>query len=574
MTHKRQGARRSWIVSCLLICLLAPAASAKTLELHSVAVATAHPLATQAGLDILQRGGNAFDAAVAVSATLAVVEPYGSGLGGGGFWLLHRARDGFEVMLDGRETAPQAATRDMFLDAQGAPLARASLDGPLAAAIPGLPAALVQLSQRYGRLPLRVSLAPAIRAARDGFVVDARYLALLQDRLKVMQDFPTSAAIFLDRGASPQPGFKLRQLDLAGTLTRMAAKGHAGFYRGAIAKALVNAVRQAGGNWQMRDLQQYRVVERKPLVFQHGNARIVSAPPPSSGALVMAESLHILDNLPLQAADPVQTMHFVAEAMRRAYQDRALYLGDPDFVKIPTALLLDADYAMKRAISINPERATPSASLASMPVLSRQGDNTTHFSIIDAAGNRVAGTLSINTAFGSGFVAGSSGVLLNNEMDDFVLKPGTANAYGLTGTAANAIAAGKRPLSSMSPTFVEDQRGVLVLGTPGGSRIISMVLLGLLDFLAKPVVDVARIVALPRYHHQYLPDRLEVEPNAFDASTLDALRAKGHEIRVAERPWGNMQAVYLDKKRRSLSAASDPRGGGLARVKALAKTSR
>ena len=522
----------------------------------SAAIATSHPLATAAGEEILKQGGNAFDAAVAVGATLAVVEPYGSGLGGGGFWLLHRARDGFETMVDGRETAPGKATRDMYLDATGKPMERASLYGPKAAGIPGTPAALVHLARKFGKLPLKTSLAPAIRYASAGFAVDGRYLSNVGSRVKLLREYPLAAGIFLDQGEAPQSGWILQQPALAVTLKAIAENGAAGFYEGLVARELVASVTAGGGIWSEKDLKRYRVVERKPLKFTYRGATITSAPPPSSGGATLAQAMNILERLPYEGATPAQRMHLAVEAMRRAYQDRGRYLGDPDFVKMPFQRLASKQYATQRAATIDPDWATPSGLMPE----EKEGRNTTHFSIVDGEGNRVAATLSINTFFGSGFVAGKTGVLLNNEMDDFATVPGKPNVYGLVQGEANAIAPGKRPLSSMSPTFVEDQRGVLVLGTPGGSRIISMVLLGILDYMHQSVPDVARIVGLPRFHHQFQPDRVEVEPGAFAPEIIKELELKGHIIQPASRQWGNMQAVFVDKRSGWIQAWSDPRG--------------
>jgi len=541
----------------LLVLLFAPwPAAAKGPLLASAAIATAHPLATAAGEEMLKRGGNAFDAAVAVGAALAVVEPYGSGLGGGGFWLLHRAADGFETMIDGRETAPGRASRNMYLDASGKPVERASLDGAKAAAIPGTPAALAHLARKFGKLPLRVSLAPAIHYAEDGFPVDERYVDLVAGRVKLLNNYPTAAAIFLDHGAAPKVGWVLKQRQLAETLKAIAQQGAAGFYEGPVARELAASVSAGGGIWSVNDLNRYRVVERKPLKFTYRGATVTSAPPPSSGGVTLAQALNIIEQLPYEAATPAQRAHFTVEAMRRAYQDRGRHLGDPDFVQMPLQRLTSKDYAARRAATVDPEWSTPSGLMPE----TKEGGNTTHFSIVDREGNRVAATLSINTFFGSGFVAGRTGVLLNNEMDDFATLPGMPNVYGLVQGEANAIAAGRRPLSSMSPTFVEDKRGVLVLGTPGGSRIISMVLLGVLDYVHQPLPDAARIVAMPRFHHQYQPDRVELEPGAFSPETVKELELKGHVLQPATRPWGNMQAVFVDGRRGRATAASDPRG--------------
>ncbi|BCX89341.1 gamma-glutamyltranspeptidase/glutathione hydrolase [Methylomarinovum tepidoasis] len=529
------------------------------------AIASAHPLATAAGFEILDQGGNAFDAAVAVAAALAVVEPAGSGLGGGGFLLLHRARDGRQVMLDARETAPLAARRDMYLDAAGNPIPRASIDGPLAAGIPGMPAALAHLAENYGRLPLRCSLAPAIRYAREGFVVGPRYLEQVERRHAVLGRYPAAAAIFLEKGQVPRPGFRLVQPDLARVLEALAARGRAGFYDGWVAERLLAGVRAAGGVWSRADLARYRVVERRPVVGRYHNVRVVSAAPPSSGGVVLVETLNILSAYPLTHLDPATAKHLIVEAWRRAYRDQALYLGDPDFVSMPLRRLLSPDYAAGLRAAIRPDRALPSAWLAAGPEAGGAGADTTHFSILDRDGNRVAATLSINYLFGSGFVVPGTGVLLNDEMDDFAIKPGVPNLYGLVGGSANAIAPGKRMLSSMTPTFLETPDRIAVLGTPGGSRIISMVTLAALDFAAgfRP----ALWVAWPRFHHQYLPDEIQYEPDALSGAERRALHRRGHRLKALGRTYGNMQAILWDRFLDRVEAASDPRGGGSAVVR-------
>lgn len=530
-------------------------------QLPNAAIASAHPLATQAGREILDQGGNAFDAAIAVAAALAVVEPYNSGLGGGGFFLLHRARDGRQVMLDARETAPLAARSNMYLDRQGVPIAQASLVGPLAAAIPGLPAGLKHLAKRYGRLPLQQSLGPAIRLAEAGFAVDARYQAFAESHLTLLQTYPETSAQFLMERIVPKRDALLRQPELAATLRALAAQGNAGFYRGPVAREMVAAVRANGGIWTQADLARYRVRERAPIVFDYHGARIVSAAPPSAGGITLAQTLNILARYDLARLNQAQQMHLVSEALRRAYHDRARYLGDPDFVHIPSQRLMSRAYAAQRAASIDLNNATPSASLNAISP-SKQGDHTTHFSIVDRAGNRVAATLSINTLFGSGFVAGKTGVLLNNEMDDFAASIAAQNVYGLAGSRANLVAPGKRPLSSMSPTFVEDKRGVLIVGTPGGSRIISMMLLAILGMDANPI-DVSALVSVPRFHHQYRPDRIEVESDGFSPAVLDELTLRGHVVHPS-RQWGNMQAVWIERTTGRATSASDPRGIGSA----------
>lgn len=527
------------------------------------AVASAHPQATAAGMEILSAGGNAFDAAVAVSAALAVVEPYSSGIGGGGFWLLHRASDGKQIMIDGRERAPLAAQRDLYLDAQGEVVPGLSIDGALAAAVPGEPAALVHLAEKYGRLPLAKSLAPAIQLAETGFQVDAHYRRMAGFRQQLMQRYASSAEIFLREGEVPELGFVIRQADLAQTLQSLASKGRNGFYAGDVAKRLVAGVRAEGGIWTLEDLQQYTVVEREPVIFQYRDLRIVSAAPPSSGGVALATMLHILEAYDLTQLDEALKTHVVTEAMRRAYRDRAQYLGDPDFVAVPLQRLLHPWYAAGLRASIRSDRATPSTSLPG-GVNSAEGADTSHFSVLDREGNRVAATLSINYPFGSGYVAPGTGVLLNDEMDDFSAKPGVPNAYGLVGAEANAIEPGKRPLSSMSPTFVERDQGVAVLGTPGGSRIITMVLLGILDLEEghKP----QSWVSLPRFHHQFFPDVIQYEPGAFSQAVLEALELKGHKLKALNNSYGNMQAIYWDYENKRVEAASDPRGAGAAEV--------
>jgi len=530
----------------------------------AAAIASAHPLATEAGQTILEQGGNAFDAAIAVTAALAVVEPYSSGIGGGGFWLLHRASDQHQIMIDGREKAPALAHHRMYLDENDEVNKGASLNGALAAGIPGVPAGMVHLAQRYGKLPLHKSLAPAIRFAKEGFAIGARYQNLVSYRLEALQNHPESAAIFLEYNRIPQIGFIVVQKDLASTLEQIGRYGNDGFYRGELAEKMVLGVNQAGGIWSMNDLNNYRIVERAPIVTNYKGMRVVSAPPPSSGGIVMAQALTILEHFDLTVMDSINRKHHVIEAMRRAYRDRAVFLGDPDYFKVPVKRLLDKDYLHGLAVSIDANKATPSDQLSHTPGLSQTGTDTTHFSVIDGAGNRVAGTLSINLPFGSCFVAPGTGVLLNDEMDDFSIKPHTPNAYGLVGDKANAIEGGKRPLSSMTPTFIETEDRIGILGTPGGSRIISMVLLGVLYFADRHKPQ--SWVSLPRYHHQYLPDEVQYEKNGMSVREQLSLKKLGHSLKEKTRRYGNMQAILWDKKEKKVYAASDPRGEGEAKV--------
>ncbi len=531
---------------------------------HKAAIASAHPLATAAGFEVLAKGGNVYDAAVAISAALAVLEPFGSGLGGGGYWLLHRQKDGFETMIDGREKAPLAAHKDMFLDKDGQVIPKLAIDGALAAAIPGLPAALVHIAEHYGQLPLAASLAPAIRYAKTGFAISERYLTMLKVRAEVLNTYPDSAAIFLRDGKLPELYSILRQPDLAQTLERLAESGWDGFYSGVTADHLVNSVQQAGGIWTKADLAAYQVLEREPVKGVYQGIRITSAAPSSSGGIVLIEALNVLSGYDLQHSDELTRKHLITEALRRAYHDRFLYLGDTDFIDIPVKRLLNEDYAAGLRSSLRIDKAMPSELLSGEIKLKSEGTNTTHFSIIDENGNRVAATLSVNFTFGSAFVAKSTGVLLNDEMDDFDSLPGSMNGYGFIGGTANAIAPGKRMLSSMAPTFLEDEHHVAVLGTPGGSRIISMVLLALLDFAKGNEPE--SWVQVPRFHHQFMPDVIEYEKSALSDAELTGLAAMGHQLKLAPNAYGDMQAVQLTKASKALAAASDKRGEGKAIV--------
>jgi gamma-glutamyltranspeptidase / glutathione hydrolase len=536
-------------------------------------IASAHGLATDAGLDTLARGGNAFDAAVTVSAVLSVVEPISSGLGGGGFFLLHDARTGKDVFVDARETAPAAATPQAYLDKAGELDRDRAENGPWSAGIPGLPAALVHVAERHGRLPLAQSLAPAIRIAKEGFPVYARLARGYAERHEVMERYPGTRDVYLRNGRAPKEGDLFLQPELAATLERLASGGFDGFYRGTTAKRLLAGVKAAGGKWTAEELAGYRVKEREPLRFEYDGWEVVTAPPPSSGGIALAEMLQILEPWDLAQLPQAERVHLVTEAMRRAYRDRTFYLGDPDFVKIPVKTLMDPDYAAGLRATIHPGKATPSDLLsgASTPM---EDEETTHFSIIDADGNRAAVTQTVNLLYGSGLVPAGTGVLLNNEMDDFALRPGTPNAFGVMGYDANAPAPGKRMLSSMTPTFLSNADKEAVIGTPGGSRIITMVLLGILGYADG--LDAPQVAGLPRYHHQWMPDALGIERNALPADVVTALRAMGHVVvvpgeenggRRSSDAWGNMNTVMWDKRANTLSGGSDPRSNvGKARV--------
>ncbi len=528
------------------------------------AIASAHPLASAAGMEILHAGGNAFDAAVAISAALAVVEPTGSGLTGGGFYLLHRGADGMETAVDAREYAPAAATRDMFLDAQGEPVPGLSMESALGAGIPGEPAGMALLAAHYGKLSVARSLTPAIRLARQGFPLSARLHDALQRSLKQFAADPEVARNFLQHGAVPAVGTIIRQPELAATLEYLARHGLEAFYQGDFAARLVAGVKAQGGIWSVADLADYRALERAPLIGHYRGARVVSAPPPSSGGIALIEALNVLEQLPLANVDAITRKHFIIEAMRRAHRDRAVYLGDPDFVSVPGARLTSADYAAGLAASIRSDRATPSSALPGVGAGAAAGPQTTHFSVLDREGNRVAATITLNFGFGSGRMIKGTGLFLNNEMDDFSIKAGVPNGYGLVGAEANAVAPHKRMLSSVSPAFVELGDRVMITGSPGGSLIIGMVLLATLDFVDGH--SAAQIAAAPRIHHQYLPDVVRYEPDALSAEEIAALKARGDTVEPGGRRWGNLQTILWDRANGTVEAAADPRGEGVGLV--------
>ena len=527
------------------------------------AIASANFHATEAGLEVIAKGGNAFDAAIAVAATLSVVEPESSGIGGGFMAVLHRAADGKQVFIDARETAPAAVDPKDYLDKDGSPNRDTALNGPLSAGIPGEPAGLAWLAQHYGKLPLKQSLAPAVRIARDGFAPDSRLINAIAERQKDIRRWPASAAKFLPDGQPPVAGKTWRDPDQARTLELLGEQGYDGFYRGDVAQKLVAAVRAAGGNWTAKDLESYQVKERQPIVVDYRGYRIVTAPPPSSGGVAVAEILNILSGFDLSRLDAAHRTHLVIEAMRRAFRDHNDYLGDPDFVKMPLDMLLSPYYADGLRQTILPDKATPSAMLPASTG-AEPGMHTTHFSIVDGEGNIASITLTVNYTLGSTFVAKGTGVLLNDEMDDFALVPNKPNVYGLLGSKANAPEPGKRMLSSMTPSIVFGADRIGVIGSPGGSTIITQVLEGIMAFIDGK--DALGIAGQKRFHHQYMPDRVDVEDGVFDAATADALTKMGHTLKPRS-PWGYMNVVTWDLKTGKLDAASDPRRpSGLGKV--------
>ncbi len=541
------------------------ALGAETHKPPVAAIASAYPLASEAGLEILAAGGNAFDAAVAVSAALSVVEPRGSGLGGGGFYLLHRASDGSEVFVDAREVAPAAATRDMYLDPDGKPVPGRSTETALAAGIPGEAAAFAHVAAKYGRLPLKRSMQPAIKLARGGFAVYPRLAEDITRKQPAFERSPDARRIFLVNGQAPRVGHVLKQPDLARSLAILADKGAEDFYRGAFAERIVAGVRKLGGIWSREDLAEYRLIEREPLRGEYRGTRIVTAPPPSSGGVALLNALNILDGYNLARLDSAARKHVILESLRRVHRDRAEYLGDPAFVNVPVERLLSPYYAAGQRASIRIDKVTPSDLLPGYIGDASSGTSTTHFAVLDREGNRVAATITLNAWFGSGVVIPGTGILLNNQMDDFAIKPGEPNLYQLVGAEANSVAPRKRPLSSMTPTFVESNKGLAILGSPGGSFIPSMILLGTLNWLEG--ADAVGIVTAPRIHHQYQPDAAYAERAGLTADERRALEERGHSIRDWPPTIGNMQIITWDYASQTVVAASDPRGAGKGMVR-------
>lgn len=522
-------------------------------------VASVDAMATQVGVEILRQGGNAVDAAVAVGFALAVTHPQAGNLGGGGFMLL-RTASGRVTAIDFREMAPGHASRDMFLDKQGNADSKLSLTSHLASGTPGTVAGLALAAQKYGTLPLSTLLAPAIKLARDGIPVNDA----LADDLKtygkeVLITHPNSKAIFYKPDGTPwQKGDRLVQKNLAHSLQLIARQGPDAFYKGEIADEIAGEMAQHGGLINKADLAAYRAVERKPISGTYRGYEVFSMPPPSSGGIHIVQILNILENFDLAkmgfgSADAMQVM---AEAEKYAYADRSEYLGDPDFVKVPWQALTSKAYAKTLAQQIDVAKARPSSEIKPGKLEPYESNQTTHFSVVDKQGNAVAVTYTLNTYFGSGIVAGNSGILMNNEMDDFSAKPGTPNVYGLVGGEANAVQPAKRPLSSMSPTIVaKGGKTWLVTGSPGGSRIITTVLqmvVNSIDF----GMNVAEATNAPRFHHQWLPDQLRVE-KGFSPDTLRLLETKGQHVKVLP-SMGSTQSIMIGPDG-MLYGASDPR---------------
>lgn len=550
-TPRRRSLLRLGAAGLLACCggtLLAPqaqAASVAPVAAENGMVVSAQHLATRVGVDVLKDGGTAIDAAVAVGYALAVVYPAAGNLGGGGFMTVQLA-DGRKTFLDFREKAPLAATATMYLDKDGNVIKGLSTHGHLAVGVPGSVSGLEYAREKYGTMKRPALLAPAIALAERGFVLNQGDIDMLRTATADFRKDPASAAIFLKKGGEPfELGDKLVQQDLARTLKAISAQGPAGFYQGAVAAALVKSSQGGGGIITQADLDQYTTREMAPIECDYRGLRVISAPPPSSGGVIICEMLNILEGYPLKdwGFRSAQAVHHQIEAMRHAYVDRNSYLGDPDFVKNPIARLTDKAYAAQIRAVIDPNKAGVSKDIKP-GVAPHEGSNTTHYSIADRWGNAVSVTYTLNDWFGAKVTAAGTGVLLNNEMDDFTAKIGVPNIYGLVQGEANVIAPGKRPLSSMSPTIVsKDGQPVMVVGTPGGSRIITAVLHSLLNVIDYGMT-VQEAVDAPRFHQQWLPDLTNIEPFALSPDTRALLEAKGHKL-GAPQPANHMAAILI-----------------------------
>jgi len=553
----------SAFVVFLLTCVLAAAQTpAPVLPRHGM-VASQEARASRIGVEVLEQGGNAVDAAVAVGFALAVTWPPAGNIGGGGFMVIHLADRNEDVAIDYRETAPAATTRDVFLDEKGEADPRKSRDSGLGIGVPGTVAGLALALERYGsgKFTLAQLIAPALAAARNGIVVEGDLPGALAREQPRLVRWPSTAKIFLNPdGVALEPGQSLVQADLAGSLDAIAREGPRAFYQGPIAEKIVAAVHDAGGLMTLDDLKNYRPLLRTPVRGTYRDYQIVSMPPPSSGGVHLIEMLNVLEGYPLSrlGAGSVPALHLMIETMKRAYADRAEFLGDPDVVAVPVERLTSKNYATDLRRSIDPKRATPSRDIRAGQPAPAEGNNTTHYSVVDAAGNAVANTYTLNLGFGVGLVAEGTGILLNDELDDFAAKPDAPNAFGLTGGAANAPGPGKRPLSSMAPTIVlKDGKPYLVTGSPGGSRIITIVLQVILNAIDYRM-DVAAAVAAPRIHHQWLPDEVNAE-QAVPADTVRGLEQLGHT--VVRRPnWGSANSIMITPD--GLAGAADPRTKG------------
>lgn len=521
-------------------------------------VATQEALASDIGLQILKDGGNAVDAGVAVGFALAVTLPRAGNIGGGGFMMIYDAKQDKTVALDYREKAPGSASRDMYLDDEGNVVSDLSRYHGLAVGVPGTVAGLLKALEEHGTMSREQVMAPAIALAEDGIEVTAglsESLTALSDRL---QKWPSTKKVFFKAdGSAYQPGERLKQPELARSLKRIAVQGADGFYKGKTARDIVKAVNEAGGSMSLQDLADYEAIARVPVKGDYRGYEIVSMPPPSSGGIHIIEILNILEGYPLgdYGQNSAQTIHLMAEAMQLAYADRAEYLGDSDFIDVPTSGLTSQAYADKLRTLIDPNKATPAATIKANNPLPYESDQTTHFSIVDKDGNAIANTYTLNFSYGTGLVAEGTGILLNNEMDDFSAKPGVPNGYGLIGGDANAVEANKRPLSSMSPTLVfKDNKPYIVTGSPGGSRIITTVT-QIISNVIDHDMNIAEATHAPRIHDQWLPDEIRIE-KALNVDTVKKLESMGHTV-SPKSAMGSTQSIMLTPN--GLYGSSDPR---------------
>jgi gamma-glutamyltranspeptidase/glutathione hydrolase len=530
-------------------------------------VVSASPLASEAGLLMLKKGGNAVDAAVATTFAISVVEPFSAGIGGGGFLLFHSQKTGEIKALDFRERAPIKATKNMYLDAEGKVRPGASITGYLAVATPGTVAGMYEVHRRYGKLPWREVMKPGIALAKNGFIISDRVAwrssAAYEIRKQAILKNPAAKKIFTRNGEYYQPGEKLIQTDLAKTLEAISENPQS-FYTGKIAEIIASDMKKNSGLITIEDLKQYQAIWRNPVCGNFRKSKICSMPPPSSGGVHLLQMLNMIGDTDLKSWGwhHPDTIHLIIEIMKIAYSDRAEYLGDPDFVKVPISELISPAYAQKRRQEINMKMATPSTEIKPGLKTSKfyESTETSHLNVVDADRNAVSLTFTINLGFGAGIVTPGTGIVLNNEMDDFAVAPGVPNAFGLVGKEANSIAPKKTPLSSMTPTIItENNRLRMAVGAPGGSTIITQVLQIILNVLEYKM-DVGAAVSVSRIHHQWLPDELRVEAWGLDALTREDLHRRGHKIRETA-PWGNANAIIVTEDD-TLEAAADPRGDG------------
>ncbi len=551
-------------IFALALLVTAPA-SAEPVKGKSAMVAAGEPIAADVGLQVLKDGGNAVDAAVTIAFTMAVTLPQAGNIGGGGFMLIRSAKKKEVVAIDYREKAPAAATRDMFLDKEGNPDKTLSRFSHLSAGVPGTVAGLALALEKYGTISLAEALTPAIKIAENGFTITPALRAAIKKNSERLQKFPAAHAIFTKAdGSFYKPGDLFVQPELAKTLKTIAAEGAEGFYEGSVAELIAAEMAANGGLITKEDLKNYKATVRIPVKGNYRGYDIYSMSPPSSGGVHIIEILNIVEGYDIAGLghNSPKTIHYMAEAMKRAYADRAEDLGDPDFVNVPVEGLTDKKYAKKLRGKIKRRRAIKSEKISPGKPPGYESNETTHFSVVDAEGNAVSNTYTLNFSFGSGIVVGGAGFLLNNEMDDFSAKPGSPNAYGLLGGAANAIEPEKRMLSSMSPTIVlKNQKPFIVTGSPGGSRIITTTLQVIINVIDHKM-DIATAVKAPRIHHQWLPDEIRVE-EGIGHHTLKALKKMGHKV-VVKKLMGAASSILIDPEDSTLYGAPDPRREGVA----------